>query len=94
MLLKSIAADPKRQEPPRWRSKSPPGVHHLPAETRLAIEMAVNEENERRALEGELAILEMAWKDAEEIAAIADGLALPPNVEADLSRLKAVSEEH
>jgi len=94
MLLKSIAADPQRQEPPRWRSKSPPGVHHLPAETRLAIEMAVNEENERRALEGELAILEMAWKDAEEIAAIADGLVLPRNVEADLSRLKAVSEKH
>ena len=36
--------------------------------------MAVNEENERRALEGELTLLELEWKDAEEIAAIADRL--------------------
>ena len=93
LLLKSIAAEPQKQEPPKWRSKSPPGVHHLPAETRLAIEMAVNEESERRALEGELAILELAWQDAEEIAAIADGLALPSGVEADLSRLRRDSEK-
>jgi hypothetical protein len=36
--------------------------------------MAVNEENERRALEGELALLELEWKEAEEIAGIADNL--------------------
>jgi hypothetical protein len=40
----------------------------------LAFEMALNEEAERRALEGELAALEAAWKEAEEIAAIADAL--------------------
>jgi hypothetical protein len=40
----------------------------------LAFEMALNEESERRALEGELAALEAAWKEAEEIAAIADSL--------------------
>ena len=39
---------------------------------RLALEMAANEENERRAMEGELAHLEMEWRDAEEIAQIAD----------------------
>ena len=50
------------------------GISKLPLETRLAVEMAVNEENERRALEGELALLELEWKDAEEIAAIADRL--------------------
>ena len=87
-LLRSVAADPQRQEPPRWRRKSPPGVHHLPADIRLAIEMAVNEENERHALEGELAILEMAWKDAEEIASIADKLALPADVESNLLALR------
>ena len=60
----------------RWPKQTPlvGGVSRLPLETRLAVEMAVNEENERRALEGELALLELEWKDAEEIAAIADRL--------------------
>jgi hypothetical protein len=49
----------------------------------LAFEMALNEESERRALEGELRALEKAWREAEEIAAIAD--ALPG--EAALNRL-------
>jgi hypothetical protein len=40
----------------------------------LALEMAVHEDAERRALEGELAALEAAWRDAEEIASIADTL--------------------
>ena len=34
----------------------------------------MNEESERRALEGELSTLEAAWREAEEIAAIADSL--------------------
>ncbi len=38
----------------------------------LALEMSLHEESERRALEGELAILEAAWRDAEELAHIAD----------------------
>ena len=54
----------------------------------LGVEMAINEENERRALEDELALLELAWKDAEEIAAIADKLVLPPEVEIALRELK------
>jgi hypothetical protein len=40
----------------------------------LALEMALHEETERRALEGELAALEEMWRQAEEIAAIADAL--------------------
>jgi hypothetical protein len=40
----------------------------------LAAEMAVHEELERNALHGELAALEAAWRQAEEIAAIADRL--------------------
>jgi len=39
--------------------------------------MALHEEQERRALEGELWVLEQAWKEAEEIAAISDNLLLP-----------------
>jgi len=40
----------------------------------LAFEMALHEARERAALEGELVALERAWKEAEEIAAIADSL--------------------
>src|SRR4051812_40848632 len=47
-------------------------LFRLPAVDRLALEMAANEDLERRALQGELEALHAAWKDAEEIAAIAD----------------------
>jgi hypothetical protein len=57
-------------------------------QTRLALEMAAHEESERRAMEGELAILEAAWREAEEVAAIADGLFLPETVESWLKRNK------
>jgi hypothetical protein len=50
-------------------------------EQRLALEMAAHEETERRAFEGELKELEEAWREAEEIAAIADRLLLPEDVE-------------
>jgi hypothetical protein len=40
----------------------------------LALEMALHDESERRAMEGELAALEDAWRDAEAIARIADAL--------------------
>lgn len=49
-------------------------------ERRLAIEMALHEEEERRAMEGELSALLAAWRDAEEVAAIADNLFLPQRV--------------
>jgi hypothetical protein len=49
-------------------------LHHVPDVDRLALEMAANEDTERRALRGELAQLEEAWREAEEIAAIADHL--------------------
>jgi hypothetical protein len=53
-----------------------PGRALLPAGA-LALEMALHEEQERRALEGELVLLQSAWREAEAIAAIADGLAVP-----------------
>jgi len=46
----------------------------LPHPEALALEMALHEESERRALQGELELLEAAWREAEEIAAIADVL--------------------
>ena len=51
----------------------------LPVE-RLALEMAVHEEAERRALDGELTRLADEWKEAEEVAAIADDMFVPPDV--------------
>jgi len=49
-------------------------LYRLPVADRLALEMAANEDDERRALAGELQALRDAWREAEEIAAIADEL--------------------
>jgi hypothetical protein len=89
-LLHWVASRPADQEPWVWNrwSRSPVGLHHLPVETRLALEMAVNEEREREALEGELALLELAWKDAEEIAAIADELVASNDADLMFARLR------
>jgi hypothetical protein len=62
--------------------------HTLAPRDRLAIEMAVHEEQERRAMEGELAELERAWQEAEEIAKIADAMFTPEQVEVRLAQLK------
>jgi hypothetical protein len=58
----------------------------LTPHTALALEMALHEETERRALHGELAMLEAMWRQAEEIAAIADRL---PDVDPEPPRLSA-----
>lgn len=56
------------------------GAMKLSSTERLALEMAVHEETERRAMEGELKVLEAAWRDAEEIAAISDDQLTPPKL--------------
>ena len=62
--------------------KGVPGyVNKMPKPTKLALEMALHEEQERRALEGELWLLERAWEEAEEIAEISDNLFLPEGTE-------------
>ena len=63
----------------RWREYNHRGTRGFLAAMPhlLAFEMALHEEEERRALEGELWRLERAWREAEEIAAIADDLLLP-----------------
>ena len=68
------------------RLSGPGWVRKMPKPTRLALEMALHEEQERRALEGELALLEQAWREADEIAAIADNLLLPENTDEFLDR--------
>lgn len=52
----------------------------FPVALRLALEMSLQEEGERRALDGELAALEAAWREAEQIASIADELLVPAEV--------------
>ena len=49
------------------------GALNLSSTERLALEMSVHEETERRAMEGELSVLKEAWREAEEIAGICDG---------------------
>jgi hypothetical protein len=50
------------------------GLRDYPMPVRLALEMAAHEETERQALRGQLKWLERRWRDAEEIAEIADNL--------------------
>jgi hypothetical protein len=45
----------------------------IPTRVRLAAEMALHEDDERRALAGELGALYARWEEAERIARIADG---------------------
>jgi len=48
---------------------------------RLALEMALHESDERRAMDGELKELELRWRDADAIAKIADEMFLPSGVD-------------
>ncbi len=73
----------------RWNT----GLFALPKAHRLALEMALHEEAERRAIEGQLADLERAWRDAEEIAGIADSLLLPDDVTVSMNRLRARGDD-
>ena len=68
----------------RWES----GLLALSTPLSLAIEMALHEDQERRALEGELTQLEASWKNAEEIGAISDSLLLPRGIEEALARMR------
>ncbi|MGQ0650517.1 MAG: hypothetical protein ACT4P7_23505 [Gemmatimonadaceae bacterium] len=92
--LGSREAHPMKQRTSRWqgspsaREVSRHGLFAVPQPQRLALEMALHEEAERRALEGELQQLENAWRDAEEIAAISDDLLLPQSIDSALRRIR------
>ena len=62
----------------QWRGEWAPatvrGFQPIPRYRTVALEMALHEDAERRALEGELRELEDRWKEAETIARIADSL--------------------
>jgi hypothetical protein len=63
-------------------------ISALPAPVRLALEMSLHEDDERRALEGELTELEDRWREAEEVAAISDDMFVPFGVGQMLKRFK------
>ena len=75
-----------------WAARSTFGdtgdLSAIPVAARLAFEMAISEDAERVALEGELAALERAWAEAEGIASIADSLLLPESVTEHYEKLK------
>ena len=88
-----FAVQAERGRPgPRSRRTEPRGIviGELQTEVRLALEMAAHEESERRALEGDLALLEDAWREAEEVAAIADDMFLPEGTEERLERMRGL----
>jgi hypothetical protein len=51
-----------------------PAAAPVPRPTMLAVEMLLHEELERHALAGELKLLRARWREAEEIASIADSI--------------------
>ena len=65
----------------KLKTPLPGSLAGMKADVRLAIEMATHEEAEREAMEGELKELEARWREAEEIARIADSLLLPEHVD-------------
>lgn len=69
------------------------GLNEYPDHMRLAFEMVSHEETERAAMEGELKQLEDDWREAEEIAAIADNLFLPRAVNDFIERHRLRGED-
>ena len=92
--LLSETPDPSRLFA-KYAAETPTGQYlsYLSRPVRLALEMASHEDTERRALEGELHLLESAWREAEEIAAIADGLLLPAETDDRFDALKREVDE-
>lgn len=72
----------------RTRARTPNYLRRLTPAMRLALEMAVHEDEERRAMAGALDALEQRWREAEEVARIADALAVPARVLAGLHQLR------
>jgi hypothetical protein len=83
----------KRVPERSWTGEYTSGLFGLSTPDRLALEMALHEEAELRALRGELSELERAWRDAEEIAAIADNMFVSPAIENTIDELRGAYEQ-
>lgn len=84
--IKGNSHKPKPKQ--SWSGAYASGLFGLNVPDRLALEMALHEEAELRALRGELSELERAWRDAEEIAAIADGILVPSSIQDAFNKLR------
>lgn len=79
-LLELTCGDPSRLlsyvagKPIRFTTRRSFPLIEVAPEIRLALEMSAHEDTEQRALRGELKLLEREWREAEKVAAIADGL--------------------
>jgi hypothetical protein len=71
-----------------WEIAPSTAITNISKPRRLALEMLVHEDSERRWLAGELLDLEAEWRKANEIAQIADGLLRDPAIEAKLTALR------
>lgn len=83
--------DPKRLVYAATKGLGHGRPHHLqkmPAVARLALEVSTQEDMERLAAEGELKVLERAWKEAASLAEISDSMLEPSFVSVRLRRLK------
>ena len=67
----------------------PTALENIYRPRRLALEMLVHEDSERRWLAGELLELEAEWRRANDMASIADALLRDPAIEAKLEALRA-----
>ena len=86
-FIEGVSAGDRFFDRTMFRKTRDPGyIAQMPQSTRLALEMALHEEQERQALEGELWRLEEAWREAEEIAEISDNLLLPEGTKEFLER--------
>ena len=92
-LSEGLAGHAKEDGKRRWKEPEVGKVTSMTQSIRLALEMALHEERERRAMEGELWILEQAWREAEEIAAISDSLLLPKGAEQFVESHRAPDHE-
>lgn len=82
-FIQSVFSDTRWMKQAKKRAKAVRGevagyVAQMPKHLRLAVEMALNAEREESAAKGELRALEIAWREAEELAGISDGLLAPP----------------
>lgn len=73
---------------PDWMDGASGVLGKVPIDVRLALEIAMHSDDERRAMDGELAELELRWKEADALAKIADNLLLPPSVDRSLDALR------
>ena len=90
----AVALEAKRQsKKTRAKYTRKGSLQALPSDMKLALEMATQEQSEREALEGELAVLEAAWQAAEEVASIADNLFVPQSAEEFIRRERESLEE-